>query len=576
MRPDRDRGPVTQIDRKQIAMTTNTSLQQGSLERQNSFGLGQILTTPTWVAGLYVIIITLAEIFTTYTDPRWGVGAHLLLLVLLVIHIGFTRSGDTGVDRLLIPVLFAPIIRILSMSLPLADFPRITWYMIVAIPIFAVVPQVRSLLDYSWRDIGFKIGWDTLRFQLIIIFSGVVFGVSEYFILRPQPFIGDLTLAQLLIPALILLIGTGVMEEVVFRGLMQKSASETLGKWGGLLFASLIFAVLHIGYQSMADLMFVFTAGAFWGWVWMRTGSLWSISLAHGITNILLFLVIPFLSPLPLPAPERLEGGLPIEATDLQSLLAGLAEENTNINDGVGVLFISPDGDNIIVVIMIVLLAVLSFVGIAFLIAQALGARQTVPAVPRKTTGLIPVTAGTLPAVQPARATPLPEDARHSDADHDEAVYREFLESGPQLRFHSLNGDVELPTYSVPYAPAADDPYLPKLPIPLNVVVKHPDSGEYFGMQLALYDDLMIGTGASTPGNLTLNLGEIGAADYGVAPQHCIIHYSDAGAHLDKLFDHTVIVNGMPLEKPQRIQHQMHVTLGDNVELIFLLPNTNE
>jgi LysM repeat protein len=96
------------------------------------------------------------------------------------------------------------------------------------------------------------------------------------------------------LPALILLIGTGFNEELVFRGVMQSAASDALGKWA-ILYVTVVFAVLHLGYKSVVDVAFVFAVGLFFGWVVAKTRSLLGVTLSHGITNIALYLVVPFL-----------------------------------------------------------------------------------------------------------------------------------------------------------------------------------------------------------------------------------------------------------------------------------------
>jgi NADH-quinone oxidoreductase subunit N len=58
---------------------------------------------------------------------------------------------------------------------------------------------------------------------------------------------------------------------------------------------ALIFAALHIGYRSVVDVLFVLGVALFLGWVVYRTGSLLGATIAHGLTNIVLFLVMPFL-----------------------------------------------------------------------------------------------------------------------------------------------------------------------------------------------------------------------------------------------------------------------------------------
>ena len=95
-------------------------------------------------------------------------------------------------------------------------------------------------------------------------------------------------------PAFILAIFTGLLEEVVFRGLMQRAAGEVLGRWG-MLYVAVLFAVLHFGYKSPLDVIFVLAVGIFFGWVVARTHSLLGVTISHSLTNIILFLVMPFL-----------------------------------------------------------------------------------------------------------------------------------------------------------------------------------------------------------------------------------------------------------------------------------------
>ena len=56
----------------------------------------------------------------------------------------------------------------------------------------------------------------------------------------------------------------------------------------------MLFAIMHMGFHSVLDVLFVFGVAMFFGWVVKKTGSLLGVTLAHGLTNIMLFLVFPF------------------------------------------------------------------------------------------------------------------------------------------------------------------------------------------------------------------------------------------------------------------------------------------
>ena len=93
-------------------------------------------------------------------------------------------------------------------------------------------------------------------------------------------------------PALVLLFATGFLDEFIFRAILQRTATATLGPLA-ILYVSLIFAILHIGYRSGTDLLFVFLTALLCEWVVRGTGSIMGISVCHGIGSIALLLLSP-------------------------------------------------------------------------------------------------------------------------------------------------------------------------------------------------------------------------------------------------------------------------------------------
>ena len=126
-----------------------------------------------------------------------------------------------------------------------------------------------------------------------MVLTGVVFGIAEYLILMPEAMIAELAWQALWLPALMFLLCTGFVEEFMFRGVLQHSAVGAFGGWG-IVYISLIFAILHLGFLSWIDVAFVFVVALFFGWVVNKTGSLFGVTLSHGVTNAVLYLVVPF------------------------------------------------------------------------------------------------------------------------------------------------------------------------------------------------------------------------------------------------------------------------------------------
>jgi hypothetical protein len=242
------------------------------------------------LAVLYVILIAVAELLTVLTDARWGLALHIGILTALLAQASLILNQPY--HKLLLALALAPLVRILSLSMPLEDIDLIYWYAIVGGPLMLTALLVARTLGLSWRNLGFTVR--SLRIQALVVTAGLAFGVAEYFILKPEPLIDEFSWGAFWLPALILLIGTGFNEELMFRGVMQSAAGDALGK-SAILYVTVVFAVLHLGYKSALDVAFVFAVGLMFGWVVAKTRCLLGVTLSHGITNIALYLVVPFL-----------------------------------------------------------------------------------------------------------------------------------------------------------------------------------------------------------------------------------------------------------------------------------------
>jgi membrane protease YdiL (CAAX protease family) len=238
----------------------------------------------------YLAALAVAEVLTAIIEPRVGLVLHGTLLVALLLHTALIWGRPS--HRLLLSLAFAPLIRLLSLSMPLAGFPVIYWYFIVSVPLFVATAIALRTLGFSRVRIGLTL--KALPLQTLVALTGLLLGYLEYRILQPAPLARSLAWEELWLPGLILLVCTGFVEELIFRGMMQQTATEALGAGWGITYVAILFAVLHVGYQSLADVLLVFGAGLFFGLVRTVTGSILGVSLAHGLTNILLFLALPF------------------------------------------------------------------------------------------------------------------------------------------------------------------------------------------------------------------------------------------------------------------------------------------
>jgi len=250
----------------------------------------QLEKYPYLVALVYLALIAQAEASTISRDPRIGMVLHGLSLVLLLVHASFFSNKRSQI--FLLSLALTPLIRLLSLTLPLPTFPAIYWYAIVGAPIFLAAYLMARIARLKNKQIGLTVR--SVPIQALIGLSGVGLGYLEYYILRPPPLVEEFNFNSILLPAIILLIFTGFLEELVFRGILQYGANKYIGRWG-ILYVAFIFAVFHLGYKSVLDFFFVLLVSLLFSYLVQKTGSIVGVTIAHGLTNIFLYLIFPFI-----------------------------------------------------------------------------------------------------------------------------------------------------------------------------------------------------------------------------------------------------------------------------------------
>jgi hypothetical protein len=260
------------------------------------------------VALVYLLALTVAEALTTFISPRAGMVLHGLILIALLLQAALSfRQREY---QFLVALALAPLIRLLSLALPLANFPIIFWYAVVGVPLFFATIMSARVAGLKRNMIGLRFSWRALPVQLLIGLSGLLIGYIEFLILRPDPLVAEMSMEMIWLPALILLIFTGFLEEIIFRGILQTSSIQELGRLG-IVFVAIVFAVLHLGYRSILDVFFVFAVAIIFGLLVQRFSSLLGVSISHGLTNIALYLIFPFLLAAPLVSPSAPQEVLP-------------------------------------------------------------------------------------------------------------------------------------------------------------------------------------------------------------------------------------------------------------------------
>jgi membrane protease YdiL (CAAX protease family) len=126
---------------------------------------------------------------------------------------------------------------------------------------------------------------------------GLLIAEAEYFIMSTGPVVPNMSFYNMVDVALIMIFCVGLVEELVFRSILQTRLEGVFGSAVGLIVTSLLFGIMSSGYGTVSEILFASVVGLMLGYMFSKTHSLPLVALTHGLVNIFLFALIPLLGP---------------------------------------------------------------------------------------------------------------------------------------------------------------------------------------------------------------------------------------------------------------------------------------
>ncbi len=245
-------------------------------------------------AGTPAITIIFSELLIFEGRLNEASIAYTLLLLILSFSTAVTKKQE--VREIHQAFLLLPIFRLVNLSMPI--FSEINLYSFVFIYAPLIIPVVIAI-NYHKTTFEKKIG--TLKKILtqipLAVLTALVFGEAEYMFIGSKALISDIDPANILVFIIIMIFIVGLIEEFIFRAILQRRLEKFLGPTSGILLASLLFGIMHSGYGTPSEMVFTFLVGCFLGYCFYRTRSLTFVIMINGLINIFLFGVIPNLGP---------------------------------------------------------------------------------------------------------------------------------------------------------------------------------------------------------------------------------------------------------------------------------------
>jgi membrane protease YdiL (CAAX protease family) len=274
-------------------MTTIEAVRDGmtGVERAATRGSSSVLLLA------YAIAVALAQALPALASALSGAIMNAVLLVVLLEHRRVFVAqrdwpGAATMSTALGALALVPLLTLLSFAFALDEASVSSYALIGAPAVLAVALAARTLFpERSWRD------WAGARVprQAVAAACGIPLGLAGFALLEPAPLAGSLSGASLLGAAAVVFLVAGVVEEAIFRGLLQPALANVIGPTAGTAAASLLFAAAYLGTGSAEAVAFFAILGALAGaWV-QRTGDLAGVAAAHGFLAAGLIVVWPAL-----------------------------------------------------------------------------------------------------------------------------------------------------------------------------------------------------------------------------------------------------------------------------------------
>ncbi len=246
--------------------------------------------------GLYLIVpvlaIAVAE-FMIYSG-RIIEAMEIYAALLIGLSLSTLYIKNVEIQKTYQALILLPILRLVNISMP--AFYDITLYLFVFIYGLLTIPVTIALTSQGFTREQLGITFKRIGIYIpLSIVIGLLIGVGEYLIIETDYLIPDLSIISLLMLTLVMVFLVGLVEELIFRSILQNRLEVFLGSRRGIIMTSILFGLMSSGYGNIVEIFYAFLVSFIIGYMFYKTRSLPLVAMIHGFTNVFLFGVIPHL-----------------------------------------------------------------------------------------------------------------------------------------------------------------------------------------------------------------------------------------------------------------------------------------
>lgn len=240
-----------------------------------------------------VLFIFIAELLIFFGRIWISVLVYIGVLFALTLFNIFVK--DLKVHKIHMPLLLLPVFRLVNLSMPIFSevtlYSFIFYYTALAIPVLNIIIHQRD----SFKEIGIT-KKHLLTYVIIAIPLSFLLGLGEYLIIWPENLIPNYSFENLLMLTIIMVFFVGLVEELLFRSILQSRLEKTLSLPETLLITSLLFGCMHSSYGTYYEMLYICFVGFVIGFIFHKTKSLPFVAVVHGFINVFLLGILPLYS----------------------------------------------------------------------------------------------------------------------------------------------------------------------------------------------------------------------------------------------------------------------------------------
>lgn len=182
------------------------------------------------------------------------------------------------------------VLRLVTLGMPVFVELTLFWLPLAYLPLLPglyLLSRSHERIDVSFDPVT------GLKLVPLVVPLGYVFAVVEFQFIEPASLLPAEASTVILGWFVLTMVAVSLVEEYLFRGVLQRALSPRFGWLPGILLASLTFALTRSGYGLGPGIVVSLVIGIVLGVLYDLSDSLTACALAHGSLNVVLFGLLP-------------------------------------------------------------------------------------------------------------------------------------------------------------------------------------------------------------------------------------------------------------------------------------------